>query len=78
MMEVKEIEKDIDTKNPDYDEISLRIKKLWKKIKDGRRSGLDKDGEFSIENLVFKLLRRNGYIERLIEAKRKSYDKKFK
>jgi predicted nucleotidyltransferase len=61
-----------------YDELEPKIKKLWKKIKDGRQAGLEKEGEFSIENLVFKLLRRNGYIERFMDLKRKSYDKQYK
>ena len=61
-----------------HDELEPKIKKLWKKIKDGRQAGLEKEGEFSIENLVFKLLRRNGYIERFMDLKRKSYDKQYK
>ena len=61
-----------------YDELSKKMKKIWKKIKDGRQAGLDRDGEFSVENLVFKLLRRNGYIERFMNLKRKSYDKQYK
>ena len=31
-----------------------------------------------LPNLVFKLLRRNGYIGRLLELKSKIYDKQFK
>jgi hypothetical protein len=54
------------------------FKSLWKKIKDFRRSGLKNSGEFSIENLVFKLLRRNGYIQSFQDLKRKYYDKQFK
>ena len=61
-----------------YDELSKKMKKIWKKIKDGRQAGLDREGEFSVENLVFKLLRRNGYIERFMNLKRKSYDKQYK
>ena len=30
-----------------------------------RDSGIDKYGEFSIENLAFKILRRTGYIDKL-------------
>ena len=61
-----------------YDDLIEKIKKVWKKIKEGRRAGLEKEGEFSLENLVFKLLRRNGYISRLLEVRKKSYDKQFK
>jgi hypothetical protein len=55
-----------------------KIDKIWKKIKNYRKSGLEsEDGEFSIGNLVFKLLRRNGYIEKVMKIKRYAYDKQF-
>jgi hypothetical protein len=77
MSGIKEIEKDFN-KNKSFDELESKIKKIWKKIKDGRQAGLDREGEFSVENLVFKLLRRNGYIEKLMNIRKKSYDKQFK
>jgi hypothetical protein len=40
-----------------------------------RKCGLEKGGEFSVENLAFKVLRRNGYLEKLSNIKTKSYDK---
>ena len=51
------------------------IDKLKKKIKDYRGEGLSGDGEFSYENLVFKFLRRNGYIEKLFNFEDKLIDK---
>lgn len=43
---------------------------LKNKIKKYRQSGLDSNGgEFSIENLVFKILRNSGFLERMIEMK---------
>jgi predicted nucleotidyltransferase len=43
---------------------------LKNKIKKYRQSGLDKNGgEFSIENLVFKILRNSGFLERMVEMK---------
>ena len=51
--------------------ISVRKKKiedLKTKLKDYRKSGLDKDGELSYENLTFKFLRRNGMIEKLFNT----------
>jgi hypothetical protein len=63
----------------EYAEFKEKIDKVWKKIKDFRKSGLESEGgEFSVGNLVFKLLRRNGYIQKVIEMKNKSYDKQFK
>ena len=38
-----------------------------------RKEGLSETGEFSIENLVFKNLRNEGWIERLIDAGSNSY-----
>jgi hypothetical protein len=48
---------------------------LKNKIKKMRQAGLDKSGEFSEENLTFKYLRNNGYIGRLFDKMRDSYDK---
>jgi hypothetical protein len=48
--------------------ISL-IDSLKDKIKKFRKSGLEKGGEYSYENLVFKSLRRLGEIERLVKLK---------
>ena len=77
MTTISDLEKDFEN-GKTYDQMEPKIKKLWKKIKDGRQAGLEKEGEFSVENLVFKLLRRNGYIERFMDLKRKSYDKQYK
>ncbi len=76
MMIIDDIESD--SKSKDFEELEPRIKKIWKKIKTYRQSGLDSEsGEFSIGNLVFKLLRRNGYIGRIMSLKRELYDKQF-
>ena len=39
--------------------------KLKEKIRNMRKSGLQSGGEFSVENLAFKTLRNNGYLEKL-------------
>jgi hypothetical protein len=38
-----------------------------------RKEGLSRSGEFSVENLVFKKLRNEGYIEKIIELISKAY-----
>jgi hypothetical protein len=77
IMAVDDIEEESKTK--DFDELEPQITKTWKKIKTYRQSGLDSEsGEFSLGNLVFKLLRRNGYIQKIMDMKRKLYDKQFK
>ncbi len=61
-----------------YDKFIARLEKTWKKIKDLRQSGLESEGgEFSIGNLVFKLLRRNGYSGKVMRLKREAYDRQF-
>jgi predicted nucleotidyltransferase len=44
------------------------LSKYKDKLKKYRTSGLESRGEYSTENLVFKILRRNGYIEKLHDA----------
>lgn len=50
---------------------------LMNDIKRMRQSGLDKKGELSEENIVFKLLRNTDYIAKLVDAKPKFYDDMF-
>ena len=62
-----------------YEAVEEKLSAVWKKIKEFRQSGLDSEGgELSIGNLVFKLLRRNGYIQKVMDMRRKSYDNQFK
>ena len=42
---------------------------LKNKIKKYRQTGLDTGGEFSTENLVFKILRNTGYLEKMVKMK---------
>jgi predicted nucleotidyltransferase len=53
------------------------IQKYKDKLKKYRTCGLEKGGEFSNENLVFKILRRNGYIEKLHNLSFKIIDDKL-
>jgi hypothetical protein len=59
------------------DDVSEDISKVKKKLKSFRQCGLDKGGEYSYENLAFKLLRRNGYIGELLGIQTKLTDKKL-
>lgn len=61
----------------DPDTIKEIVKKYKEKLKKFRNCGLEKGGEMSLENLVFKLLRRNGYIEKLYELPTDMIDKKL-
>lgn len=44
------------------------IRRLLDKIRRMRRAGLDQGGEYSVENLAFKILRNLGYLEQLSNA----------
>lgn len=63
-------------KNDTKDMLS-KVDAVRKKIKTFRQSGLESGGEYSYENLTFKLLRRNGYIEKLLNLKNRLIDKKL-
>lgn len=47
------------------------------KIKKMRKAGLARNGEFSVENLVFKKLRDNGVIDKLMKTKKEGIDKEL-
>lgn len=58
-------------------DVDTDTQRVIDKLKKFRKSGLDKNGEYSYENLTFKLLRRNGYISKLYDLKTKLKDKKL-
>mgnify|MGYP006416018901 FL=1 len=51
-----------------------RIEKMKEKIRNMRQAGLERAGEYSAENLAFKLLRRTSYIKKLYDAYNSDYD----
>jgi len=57
-------------KSKDYDKISA----MAEKIKDYRQAGLDAHGEFGPENLAFKILRTQGLIKQLYDARNAAKD----
>ena len=64
----------------DYEENKLqsvvdKVQTLKDKIKNYRTSGLEDGGEYAIENLVFKTLRRTPFMDILDSYKAKAYDK---
>jgi hypothetical protein len=64
MNNIDDLEKNLDEKN-----FLKKHEGLKNKIKRLRQSGLNKSGEFSTENLVFKILRNSGYLEKLVSMK---------
>ena len=65
------------TKDEEINSAKNIIKKFNDKIRKYRESGLQKGGEYSEENLVFKILRRNGYLEKIRGLKDKLVDKRL-
>jgi len=61
----------------DIDTIQKCVKQFKDKLKKFRISGLQKGGEMSLENLVFKVLRRNGYIDKLYNVPTTTIDNKL-
>jgi phosphoheptose isomerase len=57
--------------NDDQDKVSHLIDK----IRVMRRVGLDKNGEFGPENLVFKMLRTQGWIKKLYQSRAQAQDR---
>jgi predicted nucleotidyltransferase len=64
-------------RNSKKNDVSNKIDSIKNKIKKFRQCGLESGGEYSYENLTFKLLRRNGYMKKLLDLKTKTTDKKL-
>lgn len=54
-----------------------KLEKLKTKVKKMRKSGLETEGEFSNENIVYKLLRRNEIMKKISDLTKDIYDKKM-
>lgn len=57
------------------EEISNDADYLWKKVKEMRKSSLEKDGEMGAGNIVYKYMRRKGYLDKLWKLRTMCYDK---
>lgn len=58
-------------KNKDYN----KLKQILENLKVYRQMGLNKGGEYSSENIVFKMLRHENYLEKIKDCYNKFYDK---
>jgi GNAT superfamily N-acetyltransferase len=70
---LSDIKKDYDSEK--YDAVVKRVGKLKDRIKKMRQAGLESGGEFSPENIAFKLLRRNDVMGELNDLLVNAYDK---
>jgi hypothetical protein len=64
-----------DSDDDDFQSSIKMIEKIKDRLKDYRSAGLEREGEYSYENLVFKFLRRNGYIQKLFDFANELTDK---
>ena len=71
----KEYKKKITTLLSKHDETAL--KSLLDKLYKYRQSGLDSGGELSEENIVFKIIRAHGYLDKIKDNIAKTYDDKM-
>lgn len=74
---IDELSEKVENEKDDYklDELSKKVKSLFDKIKGMRKESLKKYGEMSTGNIIFKILRRLGYIDKLYNIKLNTYDK---
>lgn len=63
----------IDYEVKNYDSYA-DLERLLDKLYDLRQAGLDDNGEFSTENLAFKILRNEGYLDKLRKALSRAMD----
>ncbi len=61
----------------DSNEFVMEYNTIKDRIKKYRAGGLEAGGEFSTENLVFKLLRNLGYLEKLFDLRNQYFNKKL-
>ena len=76
---IDELEMELNGETDEYklEQISLKAKALFDRIKAIRRESLKNGSEMSSGNIIFKCLRRVGYIGKLVDIKTKTYDKIF-
>lgn len=65
-------EYEIDKLSESDPNLESNIKNILKRLQNLRKSGLEAEGEYSVENLAYKYLRNRGRLERLKELLRKS------
>ena len=68
---------DTETDGYKLEEVAEKANALFKKIRSARKIGLKRGGEMDSFNIIFKCLRRFGYIGKLADLKTKTYDKLF-
>lgn len=78
MTEIDKLEKEYKKLKPGTREalsVSKRLERIYKRMKSDRTNSLKRSGEMSSGNIIYKIIRRTGYLDRLWDIVNKSYDK---
>jgi len=70
---VSDIQKDYES-GDDMEGIVKLVKRLKDRLRKMRKSGLETSGEFSTENVVYKILRRQNIMKQLSDMEKSAYD----
>ena len=78
LTKIEDLEKEFNQPFDDYslNKLSEKIDKLLTTLKNIRQNGLKNKGEMSVGNIIYKICRRTGYLDKLWDLKNKVYDKK--
>lgn len=77
MTDIDNIEKHIkkETSNSKLDELNNKTMTIFKRLKNMRKEGLDRSGEMSSGNIIYKLLRRTKYLDKIWDIINGTYNK---
>lgn len=75
--QILDFEEQSSEENVDYKSLIKKMEKFVLNLRDARKEALKAHGDMAVENLAFKMLRNNGYFDRLRELKKTLYDKKL-
>ena len=76
MDKIDSLEHDIETASTDSEksEILARVEAFYDKVKKLRADSLKKHGEMAPGNIIYKILRRTNYLDKLMDLKTRAYD----
>lgn len=77
MTKIDNIEKKQKSTNDEHkiEKYQKELKTIFERVKKMRKEGLSKDGEMSSGNIIYKILRRTKYIDKIWDLINSSYDK---
>ncbi len=77
MTDIDDIEHKIktETRNDRLEDLSDKIMKIFKRLKNMRKEGLARSGEMSSGNVIYKVLRRTNYLDKIWDIINNTYNK---